>query len=97
MVVLHRSPVLLPCHAESSFALKAATAVPEAPAIAGSVQASTVEEAEALDCGVIVETLLCCTVACFTLAKAADKLAIGSTQLTAAVTLAASAAGAAAI
>ena len=94
--MLHLSPVLLPCHAESSFALKAATAVPEAPAIAGSVQASTVDEAEALDCGVIVETLLCCTVACFTLAKAADKLAI-STQLTAAVTLAASAAGAAAI
>lgn len=96
MEVLDLSPVLLPCHAESLFALKAATAVPEAPATVGSVQASTEEEAEALDCGCIVETLLCCTVPCFTLATAADKLATGSTQLTAAVTLAASAAGAAA-
>ena len=61
--MLHLRPVLLPCHAESSFALKAATAVPEAPATVGSVQASTVEEAEALDCGSVVETLLCCTVA----------------------------------
>ena len=95
MEVLDLSLVLLLCHAELSFALNA-TAVPEAPATVGSVQASTVEEAEALDCGCIVETLLCCTVACFTLATAADKLATSSTQLTAAVTLAASAAGAAA-
>jgi len=42
------------------------------------VQAATAEEAEALVCSCVVETLLCCTVAWLTFATAADKLATGT-------------------
>lgn len=64
-----------------SSALKAATAVPEASAVGASAQASTAEEAEARGYGCVVARLLCCTVACLTLATAADKLATGRNQL----------------
>ena len=47
---------------------------PEAPATGGE----RLTEAEALDCGCVVETLLCCTVTWLTIATAADKLATGS-------------------
>ncbi len=56
---------------------------------------------EALVCGCVVVTLVCCTVAHLTLTTAADKLATGGNQLLAAGILAASvrcwAVGAAAI